>query len=98
MSWQNLTAICFDLYRDRAEECCDILLAFYLTFLSQHCFLCNDIILALIQEIFRQCRNIKIHCHDIIMSSNFHYVATLIHCFVATFLSQSLSYYVATKF
>ena len=40
--------------------------------------LCHDIILALFQELLRQCRNIKIHCRDIVLSSDFHYVATFI--------------------
>ena len=76
---QNFTAIYFDLCCNRAKECRDILLAFYLPFFSQQSFLCHDIILALLQELLRQCHDIKIHCRDIVLSSDFHYVATFIY-------------------
>ena len=36
---------------------------------------CHDILL---QVLLRQCREIKIHSRDIVMSSNLHYVATQI--------------------
>ena len=41
-------------------------------------FLCHDIILALLQELLRQCRDIKIHCRNIVLSSDFHYVTIFI--------------------
>ena len=71
ISRQKFTAICFYLYHD-------ILLAFSLPFLSQQCFLCLDIILALLQELLRQCHDIKLLCQDIVLSSDFHYAATFI--------------------
>ena len=32
----------------------------------------------LLQELLKQCRDIKIHCHDIVLSFDFQYVATFI--------------------
>ena len=40
--------------------------------------LCHDIILEFLQELLKQCRDIKIHCRDIVLSYDFHYVETFI--------------------